>query len=106
MVGQLHCPGIPFAWSTALDAGADRTSSLGRSRRNLSSKIVALQIAATGCDAGAGLFIPKPPIIGPAIGSPSGTNAHPQVRLCVASRFESAPIHLLQPKLTAVLRRG
>ena len=54
MVWQLHCAGIPFAWSTALDAGADFTSAFGRSRRNLSSKIVAPQIAAACSNAGAG----------------------------------------------------
>jgi hypothetical protein len=45
MVWQLHCAWIPFAWSTALDAGADFTSALHRSRRSVSSKIAAPQIA-------------------------------------------------------------
>ena len=45
MVWWLHCAWIPFAWSTALDAGADFTSALHRSRRIVSSEIVAPQIA-------------------------------------------------------------
>ena len=45
MVWWLHCAWIPFAWSTAVDAGADFTSALHRSRRSVSSEIVAPQIA-------------------------------------------------------------
>ena len=44
LVWWLHCAWIPFAWSTALDASADFTSALHRSRRNISSKILAPQI--------------------------------------------------------------
>jgi len=45
MVWWLHCAWISLAWSTALDAGADFTSALHRSRRSVSSEIVAPQIA-------------------------------------------------------------
>src|SRR4029077_11148163 len=68
--------------------------------------VVAFTVSVRASAGTLGLFIPAPPIIGPPIRSPPGTNAHPQVRLCVAARVESAPIHLVQTKLTAALRRG
>src|ERR1700722_11811514 len=54
MVWQLHRAWIPPAWSTALDADADFTSARGGTRRGVSSKIVATQIACARCDAGGG----------------------------------------------------
>src|SRR5580693_9346354 len=45
MVWWLHCAWIPFARSSALDVGADFTSALHRSRRRVSSEVVAPQIA-------------------------------------------------------------
>jgi hypothetical protein len=41
MVWYVHCGWVPFSWSTALDARADFTSAPGRSRRSVSSKVMA-----------------------------------------------------------------
>src|SRR5690348_13727023 len=52
MVWQLHRAWIPFAWSTALDAGTDFTAFLYRSRRSVCSKSLAPPIVGSLCDAG------------------------------------------------------
>jgi hypothetical protein len=66
MVCQLHCAWIPFARSTALDAGPDFTSALDRSRRSVSSETVAPQSLAQAVLAVAIVFFAVRPVSIPA----------------------------------------